>query len=283
MKCYNSVFKITKSKLLKKNYSFIPYIRCKLIKIVRSKVIKGYFCERYENNLTTYKTHMMFITFHPYIILFIAISYNIILRTSFSYCEWYNPASWLISDPSEDYTPGGAIEYPTFITAIADTLISQPDGKEVMPFDNVTHQDSVSESSSSEESQSSTEFESEKGSESDSDHYFEPPQFDANFFVSDYHEYIRHNNSNEPDAIYVNTLEFIMENINPEIWSKNEEEFNSQENNIQYIVHQLDFIKSTFPENELKTLKATLFGYDNFQVMNMHGIDNFIKICKTYS
>ena len=46
MKCYNSVFKITKSKLLKKNYSFITYFRCKLIKIVRSTVIKGYLFEK---------------------------------------------------------------------------------------------------------------------------------------------------------------------------------------------------------------------------------------------
>lgn len=69
----------------------------------------------------------IYYTNHHVVLLIMAIIYNIILRASATYCEWYNPASWLVSDPIEDTVPGVVVvEYPNLITAMADLLITEP-------------------------------------------------------------------------------------------------------------------------------------------------------------
>lgn len=75
------------------------------------------------------REYILFYGAHRHVVLLImAIIYNVILRSSVAYSEWYNPASWLIAEHyPEEATTQEDIQYPSIVVNIAESLLSERD------------------------------------------------------------------------------------------------------------------------------------------------------------
>lgn len=205
----------------------------------------------------------MSILLRPYGLFLFALLYNICLRGTITYCEYWNPladlADLLITDPvtekKESQSDGGLIHYPLPIISVADLLLNDP-------------------------SPTSSSSDSSDSSEDDSEHSLDsvPDTFNVNTFFNNYIDHIK--DKKVKDEIIKSTRDFILNNIPATYWSQTIDDYQSP---IHILDHNLSNIGDLSERNKiaLKFLRVTILTQDTFQASHLQHEKSFYTLWDT--